>query len=168
MNTSNSLTSLNWTTTSITTLQLQYIVNLQLGSTPANAIPNNVVTLSITINVNSFTNPMTLFPLGQYQSLQSLTLSGFLTGPLSPALSSLSSLSTLVLNYNNLNGALDTINWGNMTSLTSVVLSSNNFTSFGSAFGNTPTVQQLYVDQNPNLAGTFPAYLLQSLTFNQM
>jgi len=109
-----------------------------------------------------------MLQLGSFQRLQSLSLQRILTGPLSSDLSTLTSLSTLDLSYNNLGGALDVISWGNMTSLAYVILQYNNFTSFGTAFNNTPTVKQLYVNYNPNLAGTFSPYLLQSSAFNQM
>jgi len=169
MNVTSSLSSVNWTWSSITTLKLVNIGNLQFGSTPSNVIPANVATLVITTtNMNLYLIPLSMFQLGSFPRLQSIMLQGILNGSLSADLSTLTKLSTLDLSYNNIGGALDVVSWGNMTSLAYVLLGTNNFTSFGSAFINTPTVQQLYVNSNPNLAGTFPPYLLQSSTFNQM
>jgi len=97
-----------------------------------------------------------------------LILNSVVAGNLLPNLQGLPLLAKVDLGYNNLNGSIDTINWGSLPQLTYVVLNDNAFTSIGNAFNNTPKMQQLEMASNPNLNGTFPPYLLNMTTFNQM
>jgi len=169
MTVTSSLSSVNWTTTSLTSLQMVSVNNLQFGDTPSNVIPANVTTLTIISNVMTpYVISMSMFQLASFPRLQSLKLQGILTGSLSSDLYTLTSLSLIDLSYNNLGGALDIINWARLTNLAYVIMQRNNFTSFGSAFSNTPRLQQLWISANPNLAGSFPEYLLQSSTFNRL
>jgi hypothetical protein len=168
--TSSSLSDLAWNqTTSLTNIQLNNLYSLQFGTTPGNAIPTGIVTLSIRIGqYGSYYYSLTAISLSRYQQLQSLTLINILSGTLSADLASMPNLSYLDLSSNQLTGSLSVVNWNLMSNLAFVLLNFNNFTTIGSAFSNMPKVQQLYIESNPYLSGTFPPYLLQSSTFNQM
>jgi len=146
-----------------------YVQGLAWGAAPSNAIPTNIVTLYISYApASAKVYTMTTFPLSRYQQLQSLSLISALSGALSTDLSMMQRLNTIDLSYNSLNGSIDSVSWGNMSSLTSVTLSFNKFTSLGSAFSNTPGLQQLYIARNPALNGTIPQSLLQSTQFTRL
>lgn len=168
MNATSSLSSLTWSNTSLTYLQLSNVSGITIGSSPGNAIPTAIKTLIITLAKGSIYYPLSILPLQSYTQLQSLTLQGFLAGPLTSNFQALPTITKMDLGYNSINGTLDAIDWGTMPKLTYVSINFNSLTAFGSAFNNTPSMQTLYMLNNTNITGTFSPYLLNSATFTRL